>query len=163
MVVPTLWYQTNSLGSSDYTDTDVNNGTTYYYVVTAFDTSDNESGFSIENFATPVEGGGIAESVYVSNIVANQVSVGKEANQGQAQVTILDNLGHEVEGDIVNGTFFNNKIGGSDRDIINSSGLAILITSKTAKGSLDIAFCVESVVSSLSYDFDANVETCDIK
>ena len=38
---------------SEYTDTDLTNGTTYYYVVTALDTSNNESGYSNEDSATP--------------------------------------------------------------------------------------------------------------
>ncbi|MFO8006366.1 MAG: PA14 domain-containing protein, partial [Candidatus Brocadiia bacterium] len=40
-------------GSSDYSDTAVTNGTTYYYVVTAVDTSSNESPYSNEASATP--------------------------------------------------------------------------------------------------------------
>jgi len=38
---------------SEYTDTGLTNGTTYYYVVTAVDESDNESGNSDEASATP--------------------------------------------------------------------------------------------------------------
>ncbi len=41
------------LNSSDYSDTDVSNGTTYYYVVTAVDTGDLESVNSGEVSATP--------------------------------------------------------------------------------------------------------------
>lgn len=43
------------LATSDYTDNTVSNGTTYYYVVTAIDTSSNESGYSNESLATPTE------------------------------------------------------------------------------------------------------------
>ncbi|MBN1766119.1 MAG: carbohydrate binding domain-containing protein [Sedimentisphaerales bacterium] len=42
------------LSSSDYIDTNVLNGVTYYYVVTAVDNSTNESGYSNEDDATPV-------------------------------------------------------------------------------------------------------------
>ncbi|MHC4088214.1 MAG: hypothetical protein ACYSU5_23870, partial [Planctomycetota bacterium] len=45
------------LTSSDYIDNTVSNGTTYYYVVTAIDTSFNESGYSNEASATPTGGG----------------------------------------------------------------------------------------------------------
>ena len=38
---------------SEYTDSDVQNGTTYYYVVTALDEVPNESGYSNEASATP--------------------------------------------------------------------------------------------------------------
>jgi PKD repeat protein/endonuclease I len=43
----------SSLGSSDYLDAAVTNGTTYYYVVTASDQTGNESGNSGEASATP--------------------------------------------------------------------------------------------------------------
>jgi fibronectin type 3 domain-containing protein len=39
--------------SNDYNDIGLSNGTTYYYVVTAFDTYDNESADSSEASATP--------------------------------------------------------------------------------------------------------------
>ncbi len=41
------------LSTSDYTDNSVTNNTTYYYVVTAVDVNSNESGYSIEDSATP--------------------------------------------------------------------------------------------------------------
>ena len=41
------------LGSSDYVDNDVTNGTTYYYAVTAVDMDSNESAPSSEVSATP--------------------------------------------------------------------------------------------------------------
>lgn len=44
------------LASSDYTDNDVINGTTYYYVVTAADTNANESDYSSEVSAYPSAG-----------------------------------------------------------------------------------------------------------
>ncbi len=48
---------TDGLTSSDYTDTSVTNGTTYYYVVTASDMSGNESVNSNQATATPVAPG----------------------------------------------------------------------------------------------------------
>jgi hypothetical protein len=44
------------LSTSDTTDTGLTNGTTYYYVATASDTSTNESGPSSEASATPMAG-----------------------------------------------------------------------------------------------------------
>ncbi|MEZ4655437.1 MAG: endonuclease [Candidatus Eisenbacteria bacterium] len=43
------------VSSSFMTDSDVTNGTTYYYVVTALDVVGNESGYSNEASATPVD------------------------------------------------------------------------------------------------------------
>jgi fibronectin type 3 domain-containing protein len=46
---------TNSPGSSDYVDSTAVNGTTYYYLVTAFDFNGNVSGNSAEVSATPLD------------------------------------------------------------------------------------------------------------
>lgn len=43
------------LTNSEYTDTDVSNGTLYYYVVTAVDTSSNESVYSAQVSAMPID------------------------------------------------------------------------------------------------------------
>lgn len=43
------------LGSLDYADDTAENGITYFYVITAVDTSSNESDYSDEVFATPVD------------------------------------------------------------------------------------------------------------
>lgn len=52
------YVKTNALllSNSDYTDNSVVNGTTYYYVVTAVDTNENESGYSSEAVAFPSAG-----------------------------------------------------------------------------------------------------------
>lgn len=50
-------------GASQYTDSSVMNGTTYYYVVTASDASGNESAHSNEASATPAAAGGFTLSV----------------------------------------------------------------------------------------------------
>jgi len=44
---------TSLVGNSDYIDNDVDNGTPYYYVVTAVDEAYQESGYSNEDSATP--------------------------------------------------------------------------------------------------------------
>jgi len=57
------------LSSSDYTDNDVTNGITYYYVVTAVDTSTNESAYSGEVSATP-------GSIVITSITIQENTIG---------------------------------------------------------------------------------------
>lgn len=49
---------TSQVVGEAYTDTGLTNGTSYYYVITALDTSGNESGDSTEAVAVPQAGGG---------------------------------------------------------------------------------------------------------
>ncbi len=70
-------YNMASLGlvvPSQYTDTDLINDTTYYYVVTASDLSINESLASNEACATPVVGSGIGPVVWINEIHYDNVS-----------------------------------------------------------------------------------------
>ncbi|MFA5292718.1 MAG: hypothetical protein WC496_06750 [Phycisphaerae bacterium] len=57
---------TSLLGSPDYTDNNVTNGITYYYVITAVDIFSNESGYSNEVSAVPSDSG---PAVYTYNFV----------------------------------------------------------------------------------------------
>ncbi len=62
------------LTASVYGDTGVTNGTTYWYVVTATDTSDNESGASGEVSATPQGGGEPPVEVWINEFHYDNVN-----------------------------------------------------------------------------------------
>ncbi|MHC4618340.1 MAG: CBM96 family carbohydrate-binding protein [Planctomycetota bacterium] len=66
-----------NLTTSAYTDTGLSNGTTYYYVVTAVDESENESSDSSEASATPQ-----------ADITAPSAPTGLGATAGDTQVTL---------------------------------------------------------------------------
>lgn len=57
-----------SQGGTSFTDTGLTNGTTYYYVVTAVDTTGNESTDSNQASATPGTATGNANDIYVGNM-----------------------------------------------------------------------------------------------
>ncbi len=68
------------LGASDYLDTAVTNGTTYYYVVTASDGTGNESSASAEASATPqAAGGGPAATPWINEF--HYDNSGKDKNE----------------------------------------------------------------------------------
>jgi beta-glucanase (GH16 family) len=73
--------------TSDYVDLTALNGTTYYYVVTAIDTSANESGYSNEDSATPTAassttlvGGAIKNGNFNSPGTAGAITFAQEGN-----------------------------------------------------------------------------------
>jgi hypothetical protein len=145
--------------SSDYVDTGLANGTTYYYVVTAEDVSGNESGQSGEASATPA-GSGIG--MHVDSIAVKTVKTGSGGQRrGVATIVILDGNNDPVAGATVTGAF---AIGivepGSG--VTDSSGTVEIQTVGTANGNPTIEFCVTNVTHPiLPYVPADNVETCD--
>ena len=146
---------------SDYVDNGVVNGTTYYYVVTAVDDSDNESAQSNEDSAMP-QPVGQQTSVHVQSIVTSTVNAGQGNKHGRAVVVIVDNNGDAVAGATVTGTFTGDYNEPGVQDTTNASGSATITTAGTAKGKINFQFCVDSVsnVAPLTYELGDNVVTC---
>jgi hypothetical protein len=71
--------------TSDYVDSSVANGTTYYYVVTAVDLSSNEGSYSGEVSSTPIDMPPAAPTGLVATPGASQVSLNWNDN-GEADV-----------------------------------------------------------------------------
>jgi beta-glucanase (GH16 family) len=142
--------------TSDYVDNSVTNGTTYYYVVTATDTSANESGNSNESSAAPQ--GCVSTASHVESIVCTTASGSRGQKYGQVMVTIYDNCGLPVSGADVTGTFtgtYNQSVSGTT----NAGGTVVLTTTAQVKKP-HYTFCVDDVVSGLTYDAAANTVTC---
>jgi subtilisin family serine protease len=82
------------IGSSAYVDNTVTNGTTYYYVVTAEDTSGNESGNSSQVSATPQgSGGGQVETLFFGGFESGNFSAEGWVTSGNVQVTTAADQG----------------------------------------------------------------------
>ncbi len=109
----------------------------------------------------PDECEGAPTTMHVDSIVLGTVAAGQGKKRGQATVTILDNQGNPVSNAQVTGSFtgdFNE----TQAATTNGSGVAVLTTNGSKKGSVSFSFCVDNVThATLSYDSGANVETCD--
>jgi len=146
------------LSSSDYTDNSVSNGTTYYYVVTAVDTSTNESGYSGEASATPQ--GAPPNAMHVADIAMSTKVAGKNVN-GVATVTVVDAGGAPVEGATVFG-HWSGLTSDSDSGITVADGTVSLSSDKLKNPSGTFTFTVDNITKAgWTYDFAANVETSD--
>ena len=75
------------VGSSDYVDNGVSNGTTYFYVVRAEDTSGNLSGDSNEASGTPNGGGGGPVSLFFGGFESGNFSAEGWVTSGNTQVS----------------------------------------------------------------------------
>jgi fibronectin type 3 domain-containing protein len=148
----------SGVGTSDYSDSTVTNGTTYYYVVTAVDTASNESGYSNEASATPQAG---ATTVHVDSIIVEWIQAGGPNRKGQATVVVKDNLGNAVQDATVTGTF-TGTLSETQSGTTDGTGTAVIQTKSKTKNPGGLTFCVDGVThATLDYAPGDNVETCD--
>jgi pectate lyase len=140
---------------SAYTDNTVTNGTTYYYVVTAVDTSSNESANSNEASATPQ--GAPAQYMHVASVVTGSESAGGPNKRGTADVTIVDEYGSPVAGATVTGDFSGDFVETGNSAVTGADGVAHVVTGGTKKGGVTVSFCVSNVThATLTYDEASN-------
>ncbi|MGD2217323.1 MAG: hypothetical protein PVJ64_11215, partial [Gemmatimonadales bacterium] len=149
------------LTASQYTDTGVTAGTTYYYVVTAKDTSGNESGYSNEASATPSEPPQL--SIHVADISVAIVQRGRNYN-GSATVTVVDQDGLPISGvEVVGDWTWNSTDIGAGSGTTDGNGVAIVDSSKQKAASGDLfTFSVTNLIlAGYDYDSASNVKTSE--
>ncbi len=101
-------------------------------------------------------------AVSVESLTVGTVGAGQGKKRGQATVTVVNNCGDPVAGATVTGSFTGTLNQSGVSAVTNSSGVAVLQTSSTAKGSVNVTFCVGGIAKSgMTYNASANVETCD--
>jgi len=81
------------VGASAFTDNSVVNGVTYYYVVTAEDTSGNESGNSNQASGTPSAPGGQPQVLFADGFESGNFSAGGWSTSGSPLVTTAADQG----------------------------------------------------------------------
>lgn len=145
------------LAGSQYVDSAVLNGTTYYYAVTASDTNGNESLYSDVASATPQA----TSLMHVATIVTGVTNAGGGQKYGVATVTIVSNAGQPVADATVTGVFSGDFVGTRSAST-NASGVAVL-TIGPKSGRTDFTFCVTGVThATMTYDPGSNVVTCAV-
>ncbi len=127
------------LSSTGYTDTTATNGTTYFYTVTAEDTSGNASAASVAASATP-EGNPAASTLAVAS-VSLQAS-GNKSIRVTANVVMVDELGSPVSGAVVTGTF-SGDLSGTAQTNSDADGVARFQGSSRIKAPASVTFCVD--------------------
>ena len=148
----------NSLGSNETSDvhTGLSASTTYYYRVYASNVNGDSAYSNVTNATT--SSGSAATTVLVDTVNVATVGAGRGNKYGQATVIIRDDQGGLVSNAIVTGDFsgtFNETVSGAT----DSQGLIMLDTTNTAKGSVNLTFCVTGVTHTSLQDFVGNVCT----
>ncbi|WP_371186520.1 family 16 glycosylhydrolase [Thalassotalea maritima] len=115
--------------------------------------TDNEGATHTTNTVVSVqEGTGEqATSLVVSSLTTGTQGAGKGKKYGTATVTVLDNLGHPVEGVTVSGNF-----SGTWSEVASgvtaADGTVTMQSSTAQSGSVQVSFCVDSVTGGLPLD-----------
>ncbi|MHC4616574.1 MAG: fibronectin type III domain-containing protein, partial [Planctomycetota bacterium] len=143
-----------------YNDTGLNPETQYTYTVQMRDSLGNTGTVSAPASATTPPSC-VPANTHVESIVCDTLPGSKgNVKYGRATVTIYDNCGNPVVGADVTGTFtgdFSEQL----TETTDGNGVAVFVTSTEAKKPA-YTFCVDAVAhASLTYDSNANVETCD--
>ena len=143
--------------SSSYLDGAVSNGTTYYYAVSAVDTSGNESAKSMEASATPQSAsGGDPTPMHVSDLDGSSISVKGQGWTATATILIVGSDLAALNGAIVTGSW---TTGGTSNCTTGSDGLCSTSVSLNAKKHTSTTFTVDSVVlEGFEYQPGANTD-----
>jgi chitodextrinase len=141
------------VSASQYTDTGLSGGTTYFYVVTASDGSGNESTFSPEASATPTDPPQL--SVRVTALSVTVLAQGKNFF-GRATATVVDQDDNPIAGVEVQGTWtWNSTDLGARTGTTDGGGIATVDSSKEKASAGDtFTFVVTDLVLS-GYTYDA--------
>jgi len=144
------------VASSDYLDTGLINGVTYYYVVSAVDNAGQESSPSNEASATP----SAPPVIHVASIEMSKVVKGKNWSAA-ARVTVLDQYGRAVEGATVNYTWSGVHSGSGSGS--TDAGGTLTATSEPSKTAGTTTFTVLSVEKlGCEYDVQNSVTSAQV-
>jgi hypothetical protein len=136
------------VASSNYVDSTVTNGTTYYYVVTAVDTSADESGISNEASATPQASGG-SDAMHLGDL-SGVPSTGGNGGKWNATVfiTVHDEIHDPVGSATVNGSWSNGASGSATCNTDDITGQCAVTKSNINKKSGRVTFTLDRLTKS---------------
>jgi hypothetical protein len=136
-------------GTSYTPPADLDPDTTYYWRVDETNTIGTTAGVVWSFTTNDNSGPPVATELQVGSIVVSTVNAGKGKKYGQAEVTVVDELGTLISGVTVEGTFsesFNQSV--SDT---TSGGSVTFITTGTPQKRPSFIFCVDDISGGLPY------------
>jgi FtsP/CotA-like multicopper oxidase with cupredoxin domain len=142
---------------TNYSDTGLDAGTTYYYRVRATNSHGSSAYSAVANATT--QSAGTPTSVQVGSISLSSVGVGKGLKTGRATVLVHDDLGGVVENATVHGEFRGDLNEQDLSGVSDASGNVEFNTSGTFKKKVSLEFCVTSISHGTLLDY-SGVEVC---
>jgi len=143
----------NAVSYSDTTSLSPN--TTYWYRVNAQNAAGTSAWSNTASATTLSNTGGTA--IVAPTVVVTTVNVGKGLKQGQATVTVVDNVGNPVSGATVTGDFTGTFNEPDRSGTTDATGTAVIVTTGSVKGSVSVTFCVTSITHATLTGWSGNV------
>jgi len=126
-----------------YSDASLSPDTTYEYRVFATNGAGN-SGYSNTATAT-TDPGTPGTSLTIASFTVTTDGVGQGFKVGRADILVEDDNNNAIEGAVVTGDFLGTFNEPGISSTTDTNGLAIVTTSGSAKGKVDVQFCVTSI------------------
>jgi hypothetical protein len=142
----TLFAYEATVGANTVSYSDSNSlspDTTYYYQVRAVN-GNGVSGYSNIASATTLSGG-TGTTMVVDSVTVSTANAGRGVKYGRAVVVVLDDQGGPVEGALVTGSFTGTFNEADLTGTTDAGGSTIIDTAGSAKGSITLTFCVDSI------------------
>jgi FtsP/CotA-like multicopper oxidase with cupredoxin domain len=134
-----------SADTTSYSDTGLAESSTWFYRVQASNTH-GSSPYSNTASATTLSGGS-PTSVQVDTVTVSTSGIGGGQKIGRATVVITDDLGGLVEGADVHGEFSGDISSVTLIGTTDATGSTVIESTDSAKGKVNLTFCVTSVSS----------------
>jgi FtsP/CotA-like multicopper oxidase with cupredoxin domain len=153
----------NAVGTNinAYSDNGLSPSTTYFYRVSAYNSTGNSDYTNVANATTQSSGGGVV--MHVENITVERVALTGNRFRADATITIFDDLGNTVSGATVEGNF-TGASSSSESGITNTNGQVTLSSRAIKNPSGEWCFAVTNLsLAGATYDPGANVltEACE--
>jgi FtsP/CotA-like multicopper oxidase with cupredoxin domain len=126
-----------------FSDAGLSPDTAYDYRVRATNGAGNSGYSNIASATTDPEVPGT--SLTIASLVVTTDGAGRGFKVGRADVLVEDENGNAIEGAVVTGDFSGTFTEPGISSSTDAGGLAVLTTSGSAKGNVDVTFCVNSI------------------
>lgn len=147
---------TTAANVTDFSDSGLTAGTTYYYQVRAFNDNGDSTLSNISSAMTEPAGQG-GTSLQVGSISVSTINQGRGVKRGQVEVIVVDDQGTAVADAVVSGNFTGDiNESNATSSPTDSNGSTTITTAGSTKPLNTLTFCITGISHSTLADFSGS-------